>query len=345
MSTGLSRVIGAVSAAAVLVGATASGGETVCDNPATGLYACDTVDLMCPTIKPDGFALRANYASYAEARDYLTALAADDFDEDDYLRIVDLGQSYWLDLSLDESASPAASGSVLAARITEGASERGVEKPAILVVCSVHSLEWAPSEVCIGYVDYLVKAANGKAPYVDDYGAVRGLLEDVEIWIITHATPGGRMYDEANGLQYKNYQWDHEWTCSSDWTLIPGSGACHEDTRYPGRSWSTLGVNVGNAFSEHWAQTNATLFSRGAIIGQPEKADADVIPELFNCYDADLVGPSDTICAAAFPDHPKCVEWFVGGQPEYGCFMFEAEAIETACTNHLGAVDTNGIHA
>jgi hypothetical protein len=74
MITGLSRVIGAVAAAAVLVFATDSRAEP-CDNPVFGLRACDQSDSECPVramCRTTGRTRRRRVTDHAEKRNHRT---------------------------------------------------------------------------------------------------------------------------------------------------------------------------------------------------------------------------------------------------------------------------------
>ena len=67
---------------------------------------------------------------------------------------------------------------LLAVRVTLDANARDVTKPAILLAAGVHPQEWIAQETALGLVDWLVRAANGKAPYDDpaEVARVQALL-------------------------------------------------------------------------------------------------------------------------------------------------------------------------
>jgi hypothetical protein len=337
--------------AAVTVGLVAlSGGSAraaVCDDPEDGLLACDVEDNDCPRIVTyaGDIALargwRADYASYPEARTYLQRLATLKNDPDSYLHLFSLGESVAMDLDLQTQAGSTnlGSGPVIAARITQRASDFDDTKPAILAVCAVHSLEWIPAEACLNYVDYLVRTANRDTFYNaaqrEETEAVREMLSRVEIWVVTHATPGGRLYDEKltgtgdptqsqNG-QYKNYQWRDDRQCDPDWENQKFSGRCDLQTEWSDGDWDQLGVNVARSFSSGWGSPSPKRFTREMIVNRPNMTEADVMPEMFDCEDPGTGNPDDSKCAR-FVDHPHCIRYVdptTAPDPTayFGCFM------------------------
>jgi hypothetical protein len=148
---------------------------------------------------PVGLSFRSDYASNIESEGYLEALDGQ-HDGNDYLALIDLGDSPMLDWPLSSSwPGPEFDRPFLVARVADDPSAQSVTRPAILLVCGLHAHEWIPQEVCLGYVDYLVKAANDEAPYAVFGDDVRDLLDEVEIWVAVQANPGGRLRDEWKG--------------------------------------------------------------------------------------------------------------------------------------------------
>ena len=231
----------------------------------------------------------ADYSSFREAEGYLDDLDADiDGIEGNYMEIIDLGFVPGMEIPIDDTATYdgtaaqlLASGVMTVVRLTEDADLpiESDEKPAILLVCGIHAHEWLPQEVCLGYVDWLVKAANEFGYAAPDSDYARDLLGRREIWAVVMADPAGRLYDERlSDFVYgsgeapspndwrKNRQWDEHFVCEPGPVNVRGAGRCDattgwlEDGDYD--AWNLPGVNVGSSFSHGWGTTESVRFGR-----------------------------------------------------------------------------------
>ncbi len=288
-----------------------------------------------------------DYASNFESNFYLEKL--NQLDAGGYLELVVPGNSVALDISpYDTQYSPGIESQLIAARVSQSAGSSEMEVPALLLNCGVHAYEWIPQEVCLGYVDYLVKAANGLYPYMADKQKVMDILEKVEIWVVVQANPGGRILDEdfdGSGKswedqtnQRKNAQWEEGFDCMSSWQGHGLSGRCLGETSvWKGGSrnhWNKPGINVGRAFGTGWGQASPVGFTRNLIFG--ERNAPNVAPERYSCN-------NDDECEDEFPDHPFCIEYMdpKSGDPASGCFM--APSCDPSTNFMVGLEDEHGI--
>ena len=209
-----------------------------------GMRTCDTVNWLCPShtgFPPDN-RLEANYTTDTEAGSFLYYLFLMSFfaGPPNYMTVIPLGVALELDIEVSSTAGSTLENNapMYAVRITEGADDPDVTKPALLLNAGVHPQEWIAQETALGLVDWLVRAANDKAPYQSDTTRVRNLLAEREIWIVVMANPIGRAIDGAHTNDgepawseiRKNRQWETSFNCSIDWVNADQGGRCHSDS-------------------------------------------------------------------------------------------------------------------
>lgn len=337
----------------------------VCDDPAAGPRACDYTDTNCPPSEsgaPIASRLHSDYASYPEAEDYLLDLQAPPFDSDDFMTVMDLGDSSILGYVAwigGLSNNKFSEGTIWVARVTEDASDVDTDRPRILLVCGAHPNEWIAQETCLGYIDWLVQSANNNPGYTADHAAVVDLLSRVEIWAVVQASPGGRLWDEnmsgtgvvddgTSSGQRKNMQWDDNFVCPDDWSAYTQSGNCS----WPYGDWDENtaeddGVNIARNFSYAWPLKADYSYTRDRVFPPYEHNGHVRSPEEYNCLglDSNCTDPD----MGNFVDHPNCLTICLNAactNTTDGCFMTspwpDSLAGYNACVG-AAQIDSDGI--
>ncbi|MCK9460868.1 MAG: hypothetical protein M0R80_14615 [Proteobacteria bacterium] len=354
----------------------ASAGKCVPNPSSQGMRDCDAYNPQCPS---DGRS--ANFYNDKEAHEYLRDLDdAVDGTSGEYLAVMPLGAPRFLELQLGEAASGMKVDpeiEMLAVRVTQDANDRDVTKPTILLTAGVHAQEWIAQDTALGLVDWLVRAANGRAPYNDpaEVARVRVLLAEREIWFVVISNPVGREVEVEKDDNWgtpvysdvrKSRQWEPGFECIQGWESAPYGGRCwYEDAPIvtgfprddrPGISeWDEPGVNIGNSFSHGWERRGSEPFRRRLIYDETElSVEFDLAPEQYNCFDSEPA-QADFNCLRLFgEEHGHCVEHWMGAYEyvngvktrryTYGCFMTTATNTLLDCQSQIapGKIDGRG---
>lgn len=117
--------------------------------------------------------------------------------------------------------------------------DEGDLRPSILFDAGIHPREWVTSESLLELAKHLVAHAG------DAKSRVGRAVKDVDVWIIPMGTPAGRVIDDRDGGDPKQFFTSDARQTKPGWR---GNG----DTRI-----GTHGIDLGRNFSHDWTNANA----------------------------------------------------------------------------------------